>query len=74
MYENWDDFEKKLTKEKIPFIPVFQMVFTQLHQKKNCYEITPDFIQQLGTQYMSAAVQNSSPAEMMAFAETHRMV
>jgi len=36
--------------------------------------INPDFIKQLGTEYMSAAIQNSSPEDMMAFAETHKML
>ena len=71
--EKWEEFEKKLLKEKIPFISIFQIVFNQLHHKY-CHEINPDFIKQLGTEYMSAVIQNSSPEDMMAFAETHKML
>jgi hypothetical protein len=62
-----DDLKKILEKYELPFLNIVHLVFGQLHTER-CYEITPEFITDLGNAYMMAAIQNTPPAEIMEFA------
>ena len=65
--ESWPDLKKILEKYELPFLNIVHLVFDQLHTER-CYEITPEFITDLGNAYMMAAIQNTPPAEIMEFA------
>lgn len=67
--ETWSELKTVLTSMKLPFVNIVELVFENLHQKDaQCYEITPDFIADLGNAYMLGAIQNTPPAEIMEFA------
>ena len=55
------DLKKALQEESIPFIPMIEIVFNKLHQQQhNIYEITPEFIMELGRAYKTALIGNTT--------------
>ena len=65
--KTWVDLEKVLISLDLPFLDIVHLVFNNLHNGK-FYKITPEFISDLGSAYIYAAVQNTSPVELMRFA------
>ena len=57
--EKWIELKRTLQEESIPFIPVIEIVFEKLHQPQKIYEITPEFIMELGRAYKVALIGNA---------------
>jgi hypothetical protein len=66
----WPELQSIIEKSHLPFMELIHLVFDNLHHGQ-CYEITPDFISQLGTAYMVAAIQNTPPEDVMTVANTY---
>ena len=68
--ETWEELEPLLEELGLPFIRIIELVFRNLHGK-DCHTITPDFIEELGGMYLSDMIKNTSPNDLMKFAESY---
>ena len=67
--KSWSQFEKVLTSLELPFVSLVQLIYENLHSGE-FYEISLDFIKDLGSSYMFGIIQNTPPEELMAFVNT----
>ena len=68
--ETFDDLKPLLEKLNLPFIRIVEYVFNNLHGK-DCYKITPSFIEGLGAMYLSDMIRNTPMEDMMKFAQAY---
>lgn len=67
--KTWGNFEAALSSLELPFISVIELIYRHLQHDKY-YEITLEFIQELGALYLIETVKNTPMEELIAFAES----